>query len=205
MDDASLQTRQLEDCLQRLREGDRAARDELLRHVQDRLRRLARKMLKSFPAVRRWAETDDVLQNALIRLLRALDEVSIGSLREFFALSTEQIRRELLDLARHYYGPCGMGARHVTDAGNGSDAGPVYDRADLSHEPAALAAWCEFHEQVQELPAQEREVISLLYYQGVTQAEAAAVLGVTVRTVQRRWQAALLKLHQVFQGCLPGE
>lgn len=204
MADPSPQTLHMEGCLERLRAGDPTARDELLRHAYDRLQRLTRKMLKGYPGVKRWAQTDDVLQNALLRLLRALQEVSPSTVREFFALTTEQIRRELLDLARHYYGPQGLGAKHATHAEGDSRDRPAYDKPDLSHEPAALALWCEFHEQVKALPPEEREVVGLLFYQGLTQADAAAVLQVTVRTVQRRWQAALLKLHHVLRGQWPG-
>ena len=203
MTDSSPSTAHLQACLERIQKGDRAARDELLRHVFDRLQRLARKMLKGFPGVGRWEQTDDVLQNALIRLLRALDDVRPGSPREFFALTAEQLRRELLDLARHWFGPQGAGAKHATHDGGAEH--PPYERADLSHEPAALAGWTELHEQAGALPDDEREVVGLLYYQGLSQAAAAALLGVTVRTVQRRWQAALLKLHRVFQGRWPGE
>src|SRR5262249_28446366 len=110
MSSTSSQTRQLEACLKRRRAGGSAARDELLAQVYERLQRLARKMRKGFPGVKRWAQTDDVLHNALLRLLRALPEVPPGSLRDFFGLTMEQIRRELLDLARHYYGPRGPGA-----------------------------------------------------------------------------------------------
>jgi RNA polymerase sigma-70 factor (ECF subfamily) len=80
--------------------------------VCGRLERLARKMLRRFPGVHRWAETGDVLQNALLRLLRALQEVRPESVRGFFGLVAEQMRRELLDLARHFCGPQGLGARH---------------------------------------------------------------------------------------------
>lgn len=196
-------TANLVGCLDRLRGGDRAAREEMLRHVQERLQRLTRKMLRGFPGVHRWEQTDDVLQNALVRLLRALEQVTPASPREFFALVTEQLRRELIDLARRYYGPQGLGANHATNL-TGPEH-PGQEPGDLSHEPGALALWTELHEQVAALPEEEREVVSLLFYQELPQAEAAAVLGVTVRTVQRRWQAALLKLHQLLNGQWPGE
>lgn len=203
MVDSLSATTHLQECLERSRNGDRAARDELLRHVYERLVRLARRMLKGFPGVHRWEQTDDVLQNALVRLLRALEGVQPTSLREFFGLATEQLRRELLDLARHYFGPQGQGANHATDAGG--DGQPLHERADWSHDPGALASWTELHEQVAALPDDERDVVGLLFYQELTQSEAAAVLGVTVRTVQRRWQAALLKLHRVLKHHSPGE
>jgi RNA polymerase sigma-70 factor (ECF subfamily) len=200
--ESSSQTIQLHRCLERLRSGDRSARDELFRHLSGRLERLTRKMLKGFPGVRRWAQTDDVLQNAALRLLRALEEVWPASLREFLALGARQIRRELIDLARHYYGPLGLGAHHASRPGDGSgeDVAP----ADLSHEPGALLTWCEFHEQIQRLPDDERELVDLLFYQELPQAEAAALLGISVRTLQRRWQAVLLKLHSLLHDQWPG-
>ena len=202
MADASPNTAQLEGYLERMRAGDTTARDELFRRVCGRLERLTRKMLRDFPGVGRWAQTDDVLQNALVRLLRALPEVRPATMREFLGLSAEQIRRELLDLARHYYGPHGEGTNHATN--DGDSRPPAYEKADQTHEPSTLAAWCEFHRQVRTLPPDEREVVDLLFYQELTQAEAAALLQVTVRTVQRRWQSALLKLHQILKGHWPG-
>jgi RNA polymerase sigma-70 factor (ECF subfamily) len=204
MAELSSQTLQLQAHLDRMRAGDLAARDELFRQVCGRLERLTRKMLKGFPGVKRWTQTDDVLQSALIRLLRALQEVRPASMREFFALTTEQIRRELLDLARHYYGPEGEGAHHASQAGDNSAARPAYDKPDDSRDPSVLAALGEFHQQVSRLPPDEREVVNLLFYQELTQAEAAEVLGVTVRTVQRRWQSALLKLHDILKAQWPG-
>ena len=202
MEDSS-PTLELQGLLDRMHAGDRGAREELFRRACGRLERLTRKMLKGFPGVQRWAQTDDVLQSALVRLLRALEEVQPASVREFFALTTEQIRRELLDLARHYYGPQGPGAKHASGAGSADR--PAYEAADLSREPSALAAWCELHEQVSRLPAPEREVVGLLFYQELSQSEAAAILGVTVRTIQRRWHSALLVLHEIFKGQWPGE
>ena len=64
-------TTQLHAWIDRLRTGDRGARDDLLRGITGRLYPLAQKMLGRFPNVRRWADTDDVLQNAQLRLLRA--------------------------------------------------------------------------------------------------------------------------------------
>jgi RNA polymerase sigma-70 factor (ECF subfamily) len=188
--------------LQRLQAGDLAALDGLIRHSADRLRQLTRRMLGAFPGVHRWAETDDVLQNALVRLLRALEAVHPTSAREFLGLAAEQVRRELIDLARHYYGPEGLGANHGSRPPE--QQGSLPEPADLSHEPGRLAEWSELHRHIGALPAEEREVVDLLFYQGLPQAEVAELLGVTVRTVQRRWQAALLRLHRVLKGQWPG-
>src|SRR5262245_16318293 len=72
-------------------------------------------MLKSFPSVARWGETGDVAQNALIRLHSALAKGFIESTRHYWNLAALEIRRELMDLARHYLGPEGQGAKHHTE------------------------------------------------------------------------------------------
>ena len=42
----------------------------------------------------------------------------------------------------------------------------------------------------------EREAVDILYFDGLSQADAAKILRVSVRTVQRRWHSALLLLHE---------
>ncbi len=190
------QTHLLLACLDRMRGGDAAARNELFRHFGNRLEHLTRKMLRGFPGVRRWAGTDDVLQNAALRLLKALEQVQPVNTREFLALSARQIRRELLDLTRHYYGPEGLGAHHDSGAN-------APEPANQSLEPSAIMAWFEFHERIQTLKHDERELVDMLYYQGLTQVEAAIVLQVSVRTLQRRWQALLVKLHDMLRDQWP--
>src|SRR5262249_19217713 len=143
-------TTHLQHCLDRLRAGDEAARQELLNGACDRLSQLTRVMLRDYPRVRRWEETGDVLQNSLLRLHRALQEATPPSLRDFYRLATLQIRRELIDLARHYYGPQGQGARHVSNAREGgpeNSSPAAFEQADSGHEEGRLAAWTEFHRQ----------------------------------------------------------
>jgi RNA polymerase sigma factor (sigma-70 family) len=176
--------------------GVEGAIDALLQHSCDRLTRLTRRMLGDFPRVRRWAETGDVLQSALMRLLNALRAARPATPRDFLALAALQIRRELIDLARQYYGPEGIGANHASAVRNGSPP----ERVDPRDGPASLVQWSELHQHIEALPAEEREVVGLLFYQGLAQAEAADLLGVSLRTIQRRWHVALCKLHRVWQG-----
>jgi RNA polymerase sigma-70 factor (ECF subfamily) len=189
--------------LQQLRQGDEAAsleaRNELINHACGRLEALTRRMLRHYPRLRRWEQTADVAQNAVLRLHRSLATMRPESPGQFYGLAAAQIRRELIDLARHYFGPEGVGARHHTDrpGGEGGDL-PGADRADPSGEPASLAEWTEFHEKAQRLPEPEREVFDLLWYEGLTQGEAASVLGVTERTVKNRWRSAKLELQRLL-------
>jgi len=185
--------------------GESSARDRLLEHCCGRLRVLARQMLRQrFPHVGRWEQTDDVLQQAMLRLHQSLEEVKLESGRHFYNLAATQIRRELIDLARHYYGPLGQGTKHETEQiGGDCRVQPKHDRPDTSAEPSSLAQWVEFHGQVEALPEDEKQIVDLLWYQGLTQEEAAEVLGVTDRTVRRRWVSARTRLYEVFCGERP--
>ncbi len=133
---------QIQGCIDRMRSGDASARDELLAHAADRLTRLTRKMLRDFPGVHRWEQTDDVLQNAALRLCRALGEVQPPTAADFFRLAAAQIRRELLDLARRYSGAEGLGAHHASIAGVGkgpeAEAGPH----PTGHHPRSRSPRC---------------------------------------------------------------
>jgi|SRR5262245_15437963 len=194
-------------CLDRLKRGDESARKELLNSTCERLGQLTHTMLKDYARLKRWEQTDDVLQSALVRLYRALHDVTPESPRQFYRLAALQIRRELIDLARHYYGPEGQGRVHQTNAepsGDGRPSAPLYDRAEADAQPDQLAAWTEFHRQAEALPDEEREVFDLIYYQGLSYAEAAEVLDVSAKTVMRRWQSACLRLHDAVGGRLPG-
>ena len=204
MDESPGETTMIEQVLAQLRAGDGAARDQLLGLACQRLGRLAQKMLRHYPGVARWEGTDDVLQNATLRLCRALKSVTPESPRSFFNLAAVQIRRELIDLARHHYGPLGDGAHHESVGPSDARRGPGLDSpAADTNEPGRLANWTEFHEQVEALPDEQREVFNLVWYQGLTQVEAAALIGVTERVVKWRWRAARLTLHKALKGESP--
>ena len=200
-------TGQTADWLELMRASDDTARQRLIEHSCERLRGLARKMLRRFPKVRRWEETDDVFVEAVTRLYRALETVQPESPRHFYNLAATQIRRVLIDLSRRYYGSEGLGSHHDTAARNGDgDATPKFEQNDTSNEPSNLLEWTDFHEQVEKLPEEEREVFNLLWYEEMSQDEAAGVLGVTARTIRRRWQDARYRLQKArFGEPLPTE
>jgi RNA polymerase sigma-70 factor (ECF subfamily) len=198
-------TTQIQSYLDLMQAGDGSARDEIIEYSCERLRNLTRRMLRNYPSVRRWEQTDDVLQNALLRLHRSLAEVQPESVRAFLGLAATQIRRTLLDLARHHFGPLGHGKHHHTD-GQGAAADDIGQPAQTHTfgEPQSMEDWTAFHEAVERLPDDEREVFSLMWYEDASQVEIASILGVTERTVRRRWQSARCLLYDLMQGDMPG-
>ena len=180
-------------CLDRLAAGDLDARGAVIEACSDRLRTLASRMLSRFPHVRRWDDTDDVFQNAAMRLHRALGEVRIDSPREVMALAATQIHRELIDLARHHAGPSSFAANHETRPGR-PDATDVRGPAgpgDLATAPSdSLDRWGLFHEAIAALPAEDREIFHLVWYMGADQKTIARLLDCSERTVKSRWRRA---------------
>jgi RNA polymerase sigma-70 factor (ECF subfamily) len=201
MPEPSVDTQQLHVWINRIQSGDQAARNDLIRGVLGRLEQLARKMLRRFPNVHRWADTDDVLQSALMRLLRGLQQMEApSSMREFYALAAQQLRRELLDLARHFASSKGPGCLQLgLHPGDDSEA-PNVEPASPGDDPGELDAWCCFHQEVDRLPPEEREIVGLIFYHGWKQAEVADLFGITERTVRRRWASALEKLQQALSS-----
>ena len=192
------ETREAGDLLGQLRAGDDSARDRLIALARGRFAALARAMLRRYPHVRRWEETDDLLQAALLRLHRGLAAVRPEDVPHFDNLAATQIRRELIDLARSYHGPEGVGANHHTD---GADAdGRLARLADGAGRPESLEEWAAFHEAAGRLPEDERRVMELVWYRGMTHAQAAESLGVAPKTVQRRWASARLLIRDALGG-----
>jgi RNA polymerase sigma factor (sigma-70 family) len=194
MSEPSVHPAQLQGWLQRIQAGDRSARDELFRAISGRLEYLARKMLRRFPTVRRQTDTADVLQSSMVRLLRTLEKVKPVSPRHLMNLAAVQIRRELIDLARR------VGSRpHFVDSPPEEDSGLLAPEPPaLADAPEDLDRWSAFHKRVEALPAEEREVVSLIFYHGWSHAEVAELFHISERTARRRWEAARLKLHDLL-------
>jgi len=185
--------------------GDRQNAGRLLiEHACERLRLLAHRMLRRYPHVHRWEETDDVFVEATTRLHRSLTDVQPESPRHFYNLAATHVRRVLIEMARRHFGPLGIGANHETDA-QPDGRPPRHEAADSTGEPGSIVEWTEFHEQVEALPDEEREVFTLTWYEGLSQGEIANVLGIGIRTVKRRWQSARCLLGKALQGESPND
>jgi len=181
--------------------GDAPA-DPIIRAVLDRavgrLEMLCANMLfRSYPRLTRPPlnlETDEVLGAIVERLLKAMRTVRPRTVREFFALANQHMRWELNDLARRLdEQPADLELREglvSAPASSGSGLTPGAHRI--------LAA-------IDGLPADEREAFSLVRIQGLTQGEAADVLGVSAKTVQRRLNRAVVLLAEGLDDLRPAE
>jgi RNA polymerase sigma-70 factor (ECF subfamily) len=180
--------------------GDTAAEPvirELLERAAGRLRLLCATLLyKSYPRLARPPvnlEADELLGGVVAGLLTALRATRPPTVRRFFALANQHMRWQLNDLARRLdERPAGAAL-----AGSGVAAPPASACSGLSPDGRRMLA------AIEGLPEEEREVFDLVGIQGLTHAEAAAVVGASEKTVQRRLNRARLLLAERLADLRP--
>jgi RNA polymerase sigma-70 factor (ECF subfamily) len=177
--------------------GDTAAEPavrELLDRAVGRLRLLCATFLyKAYPRLARPPvnlEPDELLGDVVAGLLTALRKTRPPTVRRFFALANQHMRWQLNELARRLDERPGAAAL----AESGVAASPASTASVLSPDGVRML------EAIEGLPEEEREVFDLVGIQGLTHAEAAAVVGVSEKTVQRRLNRARLLLAERLAG-----
>lgn len=179
--------------------GSSDAFESLLVRFEQRFRFLVQHMLRGFPRLRRWEQTDDVFQTSMIRLMKSLTSAKPDSVGQFVGLAATQMRRTLLDLTRHHFGKQGGGHNHHSADGLAADDPEgIAHRGSMKNEPVTMDDWSAFHVAIEALPEQSRQAFELIWYAGLTQQEAAATLEISRRTLIRRLNQARTELTSVL-------
>jgi RNA polymerase sigma-70 factor (ECF subfamily) len=186
-------------CLDGL-QGDASAEPiirELLAQAVDRLRQWCATLLhRSYPRLAQPPlnlETDELVAGVVAGLITALRKVRPETVRQFFALANQHMRWQLNDLARLLDERPRLGA--VSESG--VMARPDSSDSVLSQDARRMLA------AIEGLPEEEREVFELVRIQGLTHTDAAAVVGVSAKTVQRRLNRARLLLAEQLADLRP--
>jgi RNA polymerase sigma-70 factor (ECF subfamily) len=137
-------------------------------------------------------QPDELLSGVVERLLKAMRSVRPETVRQFFALVNQHMRWELNDLARRL-----DEQPTAIELDEGKVSAPASSDSVLSPDGRRML------KAIDNLPEDEREVFDLLRIQGLTQAEAADVLGVSAKTVQRRLNRSLLLLAKELDDLRP--
>jgi DNA-directed RNA polymerase specialized sigma24 family protein len=58
----------------------------------------------------------------------------------------------------------------------------------------------DFHQAVECLPRDEQEIVNLLFYDGLTQAQASEALGMPLRSLKRKWALVKVKLQKALEN-----
>jgi RNA polymerase sigma-70 factor (ECF subfamily) len=137
-------------------------------------------------------QSDEMLGALVERLLKALREARPTTVRQFFALASQHMRWELNDLARRL----DEGPRDVELL---DGLVPALPNSDSGLTPASR----RIIERIDALPDEEREAFDLVRIQGMSQVEAAELLGVAPKTVKRRLDRGLRLLTQRLDDLRP--
>jgi RNA polymerase sigma factor (sigma-70 family) len=137
-------------------------------------------------------ETEEMLGGVVEGLLRDMRSIRPQTVRQFFALANQQMRWQLNDLARRLDGqPTAVELRE------GFVPAPASSGSGITPDGRRML------DAIDNLPEDEREVFGLVRLQGLTKAEAANVLGVSAKTVQRRLNRARLLLAEELVDLRP--
>jgi RNA polymerase sigma factor (sigma-70 family) len=138
-------------------------------------------------------QADELLSAVTERLLKALREARPGTVRQFFALANQHMRWESNDLARRLDDRPAAVELH-----EGLVPAPPSSSSGLTPNGRRML------EAIDNLPEEEREAFGLVRVQGMTQTEAAQLLGVSVATVKRRLYRGLQLLTEKLADLRPG-
>jgi len=184
--------------LMEMRRGNVEATNDLIPLVYGQLRRIARSLLRN--------ERDDhtlqptaLVNDALMKLIGA-ERLEWQSRAQFFALSARIMRHILIDHARRHVSP-----RHGGKLPKVSlDEGLVYEWAQAEsswRQAESLLSLNEALDKLHELDPRATELVEMRFFAGMTEAEIAEVLKLSVRTVKRDWEFARDWLYREITRC----
>jgi RNA polymerase sigma-70 factor (ECF subfamily) len=169
----------------------------LLDRAVRRLHQLCASLLyRSYPRLARPPvnlQADELLSAVVERMLKALREARPTNPRQFFALACQHMRWELNDLARRL-----DEQPAAVELNDEAVPAPVSSNSGLTPDGRRILA------AIDQLPEGEREAFDLVQIQGLSQAEAARVLGVSIMTVNRRLNRGLQLLAATLGDLHPG-
>ena len=173
--------------LRQSRDGDPAAADRAYALVHAELRAAAHRQLRGRGGGTLC--TTALVNEAWLKLARA--DVDVRDREHYLALATRAMRQVVVDQARRRFAEKrgGQGLRVTLDASIAGDA--------VSEDVLALDAALQ---RLAGLEPRLAQVVEWHFFGGLADAEMAALLGVTERTIRRDWRKARAFLHSEISG-----
>ncbi|HXY30497.1 MAG TPA: ECF-type sigma factor [Gemmatimonadaceae bacterium] len=186
---------EITEALVALRQGAPGAMDRLMPLVYDQLRRMAHRQLGAEPTGHTLTTTA-LVHEAYLKLVEQT-RTQWQDRAHFFAIAARAMRRILVDYARLYRaarrggGPDGHAATPVS---LDSVELPTAERAD------ALLALDDALDRLGRVDARMAQVVECRFFAGLTEADTAAALALSQRTVARDWALAKGWLYQELRS-----
>ena len=169
--------------------GDVEARDRLLAVVYQELRRRAAAHLRR-ERVGGTLQPTALVHEAYLRLVK--QDSAWQNRAQFFGIASQMMRRILVDRARarNMTKRSGRWERVTLDEGAAQENAREVDVLDLDRALVELATF----------DARKSQIAELRFFGGLTLDEAGRVVGVSIATVEREWQAARGWLYARLTG-----
>jgi len=171
--------------------GDARAADQAIALLYADLQRLARSRLRQSGQLT-LLDATGLVHESYLRLQQQQGQLDFADRQHFLAYAARVMHSVVVDLVRAREAERrGGGAEHVTLNTAIAELPPQRDDEIL-----------RVHEALEELARLEprlAQVVEMRYFGGLLEAEIAAALGITERTVQRDWQKARLFLSLLLQ------
>jgi RNA polymerase sigma factor (TIGR02999 family) len=164
--------------LQRVRDGDPAGWEHLIRIIWNDLRAVAHHRLRS-ERPHHTLGTTALVHEAFLRLAQQ-EGLAVENRSEFLAAASNTMRRVLVDYARR---------RKRLKRGGGVAAVPLEEVEDLLSEEQAdeVLALDEALDRLAQAEPRAAKVVECRFYSGLSVEEVAKHLGVSEKTIQRDW------------------
>ncbi|MFI8931708.1 sigma-70 family RNA polymerase sigma factor [Streptomyces sp. NPDC053474] len=183
--------------------GEVRWRDQLVQHYAPLVHYLAGRVSVGAPAP---GERADLVSAGMLRLIVAIERFTLDRMVRFETYAVIHIRGAMFNELRKLPGRSPMGDASLEEL---LDSG--VEEHDLlgavAEDPAAAAEDRELlrllAHAVNALPEREKTVVTLSFYEGLTRAEIADVLGLTAQAVSRLRAKALTRLRAALAA--PGD
>ncbi len=166
--------------------GDGRAADELLPLVYDELRMLAERNLRQ-ERPDHTLQATALVHEAYLRLVDS-DRIRLRNRAHFFALAAQAMRRILVDHARrHKRQKRGGGVARISL----DDLPTLAIATDIN-----LLALDESMQGLEQVEPRYARIVEMRFFGGMTMEEIAAILEVSLSTVERDWRVARAWLYR---------
>jgi len=170
-------------------QGDRDALDRLQPLVYDEVRAIAARHLRRERADRTLQPTE-LVHEVYLRLV-GRHSPDWRDRAHFLGVAAQTVRRVLVEHAR---------SRGRDKRGGGAVRVTLTDSAPSPPRELDLVALDLALERLGAEEPEDRDVVVLRYFGGLTMAEVAATLGISERTAHRRWEFARSWLYRELGG-----
>ena len=170
--------------------GDRAAISQLIDRHTHRVRDYIRMMVKDNDVA------DDILQETFIKAVRVIDEGRYADTGKFLSWILRIAHNQVIDHFRSQ-----KNAKTVSESDAGYNMLGTLRFAERTVEDAMISSQIEedVRRLIERLPAEQREVVMMRYYSGLSFQEIADQTDVSINTARGRMRYALINLRKMIK------